>query len=178
MSSAAQFVANQQNAQSSTGPTTEAGKATSSRNAFRHGLASGQIIIPGENPADYEALVAGLHSDHKPQTTTEHILVNGMATHHWLMLRAVRMLSLAMANPESKSSAIALLMRYQNTNDRGFWKALTMLRKVQKERAEEEIGFVSQSIPQPTATPAQNSIPFPKRPAGFSSLPPKRKRRR
>ena len=40
---------NQQNAQHSTGPRTEEGKAATRQNAFKHGLASGQIVIPGES---------------------------------------------------------------------------------------------------------------------------------
>ena len=38
MSSQAQIAANRANAQLSTGPRTEEGKAASSRNAYRHGL--------------------------------------------------------------------------------------------------------------------------------------------
>jgi hypothetical protein len=39
----------------STGPRTAAGKAISSQNALKHGLASGRLIIEGEDPADYQA---------------------------------------------------------------------------------------------------------------------------
>src|SRR5579871_4200197 len=52
MTSTARAAANAANAQHSTGPRTEAGKARSSRNAVSHGLCSQQnFIIPGEEPA-------------------------------------------------------------------------------------------------------------------------------
>ncbi len=40
MASASQINANRENAKKSSGPTTEEGKQTSSRNALKHGLAS------------------------------------------------------------------------------------------------------------------------------------------
>jgi hypothetical protein len=48
--SPAQLAANQANAQLSTGPRTEAGKARSSQNAIKHGLFSRQLLLPGEDP--------------------------------------------------------------------------------------------------------------------------------
>src|ERR1022692_96496 len=49
MSTQAQIDANRRNAQHSTGPKTEAGKATSSRNGTRFGLFStNNCILPGE----------------------------------------------------------------------------------------------------------------------------------
>ena len=52
MSTPAQILANRENAQLSTGPLTEAGKAASSQNALRHGLAArGLIVLPGQEPA-------------------------------------------------------------------------------------------------------------------------------
>ena len=52
MTTTAQAAANAANAQLSTGPRTEAGKARSSRNAVSHGLCSAQnFIMPGEESA-------------------------------------------------------------------------------------------------------------------------------
>ena len=44
----------------STGPRTASGKAASSQNALRHGLASGTILIPGEDPEQLAALQQAL----------------------------------------------------------------------------------------------------------------------
>ena len=54
MSTEKQLVANRANAQRSTGPRTEAGKAVSSCNAWKHGLTAARALMPGEDPAEYE----------------------------------------------------------------------------------------------------------------------------
>jgi hypothetical protein len=82
MASNAQITANQINSQSSTGPRTEEGKQTSARNNFRHGLASHQILIPGENRAEFEGMRDGFMADQKPTNMMEAALVNNMVTHY------------------------------------------------------------------------------------------------
>ncbi len=47
--------ANRSNAQKSTGPRTEAGKAQSRRNALKHGLCAVVIAVPDEDPALFDA---------------------------------------------------------------------------------------------------------------------------
>ena len=74
---------NRKNAQHSTGPRTAEGKAAASQNAFKHGLYSKQLILPGEDPAELDALRADLRREHQPATTTEDILVNELAEHYW-----------------------------------------------------------------------------------------------
>src|SRR5687767_2476866 len=51
-----QLTANRANAQHSTGPISEEGKAKVARNAVTHGLASRNIFLPGEDPADWHLL--------------------------------------------------------------------------------------------------------------------------
>ena len=89
MATAAQIEANRNNAQHSTGPKTESGKSVSAKNAFRHGLASGQLIAGWESREEYDALLAALVEEHQPATTTETLLVHQMAQHHWLAQRAL-----------------------------------------------------------------------------------------
>ena len=71
MSSAAQVAANVANAQHSTGPRTEEGKQTSSRNALKHGLTASTVLIPGEDPAAYAAFKNDLTADWKPEGARE-----------------------------------------------------------------------------------------------------------
>jgi hypothetical protein len=68
MASPAQILANRENAQLSSGPTTQDGKTASSRNAMRHGLTSTQIVMPGEDAAAFEDLRIGLHETYKRLT--------------------------------------------------------------------------------------------------------------
>ena len=135
--------------QSKGGPRTQAGKAASSKNSFKHGLASGRILIEGEDPAEFEALVADLEADYQPATETEALLVHDLAKFHWLADRAIRLQAVAFAAsalPEMPAS-LNVLIRYQTTKQRAFQTTLKSLQALQKERklAEPPIEkFVSQ----------------------------------
>src|SRR5947209_18763554 len=90
MSTEAQIAANRANAELSTSPKTEEGRAASSRNRTTHGLTYGNIffILPCESGEAYSILLANLHHEHRPTTETERILVDHMAQHRWLRSRA------------------------------------------------------------------------------------------
>jgi hypothetical protein len=143
MSTAAQLLANQANAQHSTGPGTEEGKARSARNNFRHGLASGQIIVPGEDPAEFEALAEDLFDEHQPATTTEENLVLSMAQHFWLGQRAIRLQNEAFADGGSVAQ-LSLLLRYQTSNQRACSRCLTDLFKLRTQRHRDEAAPLSE----------------------------------
>lgn len=49
-----QLQANRSNALKSTGPRTEAGMSIASKNAIKHGLQATEIVIPGEDPAEFD----------------------------------------------------------------------------------------------------------------------------
>ena len=71
MSTESQIRANRENAQLSTGPKTEAGKATAALNNTRHGLTGAFRILPTESQSDFDALLAAFREEHKPETVTE-----------------------------------------------------------------------------------------------------------
>ncbi len=98
MSSAAQINANRTNSESSTGPKTEAGKAKSSLNAFKHGLASGKLIIEGESREDFNAMKNDLRFEYHPNTTTEEFLIEKMAMSLWFARRAMVAQSVTLNN--------------------------------------------------------------------------------
>ncbi len=54
MSSDLQIEANKLNAQRSTGPRTREGKQRVASNALKHGLTGKQIVLPDENPDDFD----------------------------------------------------------------------------------------------------------------------------
>jgi hypothetical protein len=87
MSSDAQITANRKNAQLSTGPTTETGKATSSHNAIKTGLTGRTVLLPTDDRAAFERHVARLFADFQPATDAEKSLVHSLAATDWRLLR-------------------------------------------------------------------------------------------
>src|SRR4030081_329384 len=88
MSSPNQTFANQQNAQSSTGPRTDAGKQASSRNATKWGLTAQSVVIKGEDQAAYKALLAQQVAQYDPKSPTERVAE--VASTSWRLPRARR----------------------------------------------------------------------------------------
>jgi len=130
----------------STGPRTDAGKAVSSQNSLRHGLASGTVVIPGEDPEAFQVFAASFKKDYAPANTIEEVLVADMARHHWLKERAMRLQDegLAKAAAGELPDNFAVLLRYQTTNERAFHKALATLTSLQKQRKSDHREFASQ----------------------------------
>src|SRR6266851_164006 len=131
---------NIENASHSTGPRTDEGKAIASQNSLKHGLASGTLLIPGEDPAAYEALVADFIAQHQPVTPGEEIAITDMAHAWWLKTRAIAFQNRYIENEKM----LALYLRYQTTHERAYYRALAELRKLKQERPEVEAGFASQ----------------------------------
>ncbi|MBV9155880.1 MAG: hypothetical protein JO097_06440 [Acidobacteriaceae bacterium] len=135
---------NRANAQFSTGPRTPTGKCNSSRNSLKHGLASGTLIIPSEDPAAFESLLESLLADHQPANTTEELLVHQMAQSFWLGQRALRFQNDCFTENGVDEKRLALFLRYQTTHERAFHKALSALLRLQKTTRAATCGFVSQ----------------------------------
>src|ERR1035441_7223185 len=81
---------NRKNAQHSTGPKTPEGKKAASLNAVPYGLRTRNLIITGENIADYWQLWDGLETEWQPETPTEHLYLEQMSTSQWLLARMAR----------------------------------------------------------------------------------------
>ena len=164
MATPAQIAANQANAQKSTGPTTQEGKAKSAMNRLTHGFASAQSIIPGESHEAFIALLDELLIEHQPASPTEEILVEKMAQTQWLTQRALNLqgeafLELALRQESGIPKHLGLLIRYYTTADRAFHRAHNELIKAQKQREKSEIGFVPQKAAQEAADPAAKTPP-------------------
>jgi hypothetical protein len=155
MSTPVQIVANQQNAQLSTGPKTEEGKAASSKNNLRHGFTGAFMILPWEKQEEFDNLLSELRAEHQPATMTETLLVEKMAQSFWLSQRAVKLQQIACFHDETDSpereKQVALYLRYQTTHDRSFHKSLNDLLKLRAEKRKVEIGFESQQLQQSRA---------------------------
>ena len=132
---------NRANSQHSTGPTSARGKARSSQNSFKHGLYSQSLILPDEDPAEFDHLRSTLRDEHQPTNTIEEILVDELAQHFWRM-RRFRELEARALQPENLDSwcnngLFALIQRSMASAERSFHKSLAALQSLQKTR-----GFV------------------------------------
>jgi hypothetical protein len=133
--SQAKLAANRANAQKSTGPKSERGKTRSSRNSFKHGLYSKQLVTSQEEAAALDALKADLRAEHQPVNETEEILVNEMAEQFWRLRRARGMEARLLDSDSVVITHLAALQRMMSSAERGFHKALTTLRQLQKDRS-------------------------------------------
>jgi hypothetical protein len=158
MSSPAQITANRANAQYSTGPRSVEGKAASSRNAFRFGVHSEAIIIPGEDPAELEQLQQQYEIELDPHGPVECALFQMIVRADWLLRRlsrieaeVIRTRMAAVENPGENSLgdvyaqdavAFKLLMsidRRQQALYRQYFGALKQLQEIHAARSQSDI---------------------------------------
>ena len=94
MATAAQVTASRANGALSHGPTSEEGKANSSRNALKTGLTGRTVLLPSEDAALYESHLAQFRERYQPVGDQELALVQSLADTEW---RLARIPSLEMA---------------------------------------------------------------------------------
>jgi hypothetical protein len=87
MATDAQIKANRNNAQLSTGPTSEAGKAKSSKNAVATGLTGRTVLLPTEDAALYESHCLEFLERYQPADEAEKALVQSLADTEWRLQR-------------------------------------------------------------------------------------------
>lgn len=94
---------NRQNAQKSTGPKTEAGKATARLNGLKNGtravtidlgVGAGISLVAGEDPAAYREMTAEFQLTLAPNNRVEANLVQRIVDAQWRLLRNVRLQTL------------------------------------------------------------------------------------
>ena len=147
MSTEAQRAANQANAQHSTGPTSEEGKAISSQNRRKFGLTGRFTVLPWEDQEDFNLLVTRLRAEHQPTIAFETDLIEKMAQHFWLAQRAVLLQETCFDRELpicEQQKLMALYLRYQTTHERAFERCVKELRTLRNESRKQKIGFESQ----------------------------------
>jgi hypothetical protein len=110
MASVAQIEANRSNAQKSTGPRTVQGKAAASRNAVKHGLLAEQVVIHGEDPAEFDLYREGMIAELAPEGAVEMMLAERAVSLAWRLRRAERL-----------QSAVFATVYRENANDVVLW---------------------------------------------------------
>jgi hypothetical protein len=143
---------NRANAQNSTGPRTEPGKQRSSLNALRHGLTAQTVVLPSEDPANYESHRRQFLEEYQPATATETQLVQELVDTAWRLNRIPLLEANLLAraeNPPNEQAAIDFdivdahrliaSINLQGTRlSRQFQNALDKLREIQEHRRERE----------------------------------------
>jgi len=111
MATNAQIQANRLNAQKSTGPRSEEGKAASRFNALKFGIEARSRVIPGENPDQLETLTRAYHEHLQPANPLEGFLVDSLIGADWNRRRFSRIeaqlyhVLLAGLDPEDAAAA-------------------------------------------------------------------------
>jgi hypothetical protein len=88
MATEKQIIANRQNAQSSTGPRTEAGLRISSMNAYRHGLTGHIAVHPPDEAEAYDKFCASIVASLAPAEGIEREFAQAIAEDQWRLNRA------------------------------------------------------------------------------------------
>jgi hypothetical protein len=85
--SEARLAANRANAQLSTGPTSETGKAKVCLNAVKSALTGRTVLLPSDDAAEYERHLAAYEKEFKPVGKAECDLLQSIADTAWRLLR-------------------------------------------------------------------------------------------
>ncbi|MBS1828689.1 MAG: hypothetical protein JST93_25510 [Acidobacteria bacterium] len=136
MSSQSQIDANRANAQHSTGPRTESGKATVSQNATRHGLSSKYLPLSEAERPLFEELEADLRQRINPVGALQESIFMELAAGVWKRSVVNRLLAEATAATESlfedePSDRVRKLQRHKADQDRAVNRAMRQLKELQ-----------------------------------------------
>lgn len=153
----ARLDANRKNAALSTGPRTTEGKLVAAKNAIRHGLLSGDLLMAGESEAELEELRRAVLEDIKPEGAVEALLAEHVVANEWRLRRLYRMevellgvhryspkneddgLGRALMRDAHHGDVMPKLARYDGTLRRGQMRALHELERRQARRRGEHV---------------------------------------
>ncbi|MBS1827378.1 MAG: hypothetical protein JST93_18830 [Acidobacteria bacterium] len=136
MSSQSQIDANRANAQHSTGPRSDAGKATVSQNATRHGLSSKYLPLSEAERPLFEELEADLRQRINPAGALQESIFMELAAGVWKRSVVNRLISEATTTTESlfedePSDRVRKLQRHKADQDRAVNRAMRQLKELQ-----------------------------------------------
>jgi hypothetical protein len=141
MATPAQILANQANAQQSTGPRTDTGKAKSARNATTHGFTLGVLQVAAEDRAEWEAFEKALIEEMNPKGALELDTMREFRDAAW-RLRQIRVCAVELfkqykedpfTHPEAQA-ALRQLTRYRAAAEMSLHRALNTFRELQTTR--------------------------------------------
>ena len=139
MSSASQIAANQHNAQSSTGPKTEQGKAVVSQNAIKFCFTGRHLVLPTENQAEFDALHQAFVDEHQLTGPTAQTFVFDMAAARWKKRRIEARRTEVLATHGFDHPELKLLDRYERTAQTEFYRAFNSLLVLRRAQTQKEL---------------------------------------
>ena len=167
MATTAQFNANRENAQHSTGPRSIDGKAHTSQNALSFGLFSTKNCVQPHETAEYEHLCRALWSDLHPQGPLQEMFATELVRAAWRLRRCASVEATLAEQTTSDPMLQQDLLRTQTAIDRARAQAygitrrcLHDLRRLQSEAAPESSPVQTQP-PSPQITKLTQSQPPP-----------------
>jgi hypothetical protein len=181
MSNSARTRANRKNAQHSTGPRTDSGKAAVSQNARRHGLSGAFSLLPHEDRDEFQKLIADYRLEFKPVSSDETLLIQQMAQSRWTLARARRieahLLNLLMGvelpagDPDARiaiqldqksGAALATIQRYATTAEGTYHRARRTLQQARsrelRNKAMELQIWLKEQFKTPSLAPPRNPL--------------------
>jgi hypothetical protein len=157
MATPAQVTANRANAQFSTGPRSVEGKAASSRNSLKLGLTAQSLIIPGEDPAEFEQFLAAHEQKFQPVGPVEEELLEVLIRSAWMKRRYARIeadylsariaalpegteypLGAVMIQDAAAGNTLQKIFRRQQAAQRDWYEAIETLTRLQANRRNAE----------------------------------------
>jgi hypothetical protein len=148
MSTQAQIDANRINSQKSSGPVTDAGKASSSQNRASHRLSQNVTfkVLDDEDETMFHTLFDALMRQFDAfDDFAETAIVERMAQHEWMRRRAIefqdRIFNKGNLYVETVMQLMKLYMRYESQHERAYASCFNQLLKLRAERRSAKIGF-------------------------------------
>ena len=176
MTSQKQIIANRKNARKSTGPVTVQGKEITARNAIKHGLLSGHLLLPDESEIQLEQLRNSIFSSLAPRGELEFFLAERVLAAAWRLQRLIRIetemmaddlqrkttpsafdlvfgnrhkqptLGSAVARNLSESDNYSKLRRYETSIERGLFRALHELQSLRTAKKTDPIATLESDV--------------------------------
>ena len=152
VTSSRQADANRKNAQRSTGPRSDVGKAAVRLNAMTHGLLAQQAVLPDEDAAAFAEFASRLRANLQPVGELEELHVELMTAAVWRLRRWLRIevelfhedpldviiggegIGPAFKRDSFGANAFSKLSRYEAGIERSFYRALHELQRLQTAR--------------------------------------------
>ena len=141
MTTEKQIKANRENAKKG-GVKTAEGKAIVRYNALKHGLLSNKVLMNNERKSELEDMSRKIRADLKPQSAIEMLLVDRIIANFWRLRRAMTIeqkdIFYDIGDKIGLKNDADIFFRYETMLERGIYKALHELQRIQSARRGEK----------------------------------------